>query len=100
SITGGADQSLFNMTSGGALSFTTPPDFEAPGDAGGTNTYEVQVTATDGFGGTAIQNLTVTVTDVADAPLIDLDLGGPQTITWIKKSPPVAVLPQVTVSVS
>ena len=30
SIVGGADQSKFTITSGGVLSFNSPPDFEAP----------------------------------------------------------------------
>ena len=37
SKTGGADQALFTLDgTTGLLTFTAPPDFEAPGDAGGT----------------------------------------------------------------
>ena len=100
SITGGVDKDLFSITSSGILTFKAAPDFETPQDVGANNTYEVQVTANDGFGATSTQNLTVTVTDVDDVPTIDLDLGEPQTITWIKKDAPVTVLPAIVVSAS
>ncbi len=67
-ITGGADQNLFTIdTNTGVLSFITAPDFETPIDQGGTpgdNIYEVEVTAADDRGGTDIQTIDVTVTDV------------------------------------
>ena len=65
SITGGADQTKFSIAAGGALTFVNPaPDFEIPTDSDTNNTYLVQVTANDGNGGTTVQNITVTVTDV------------------------------------
>ena len=66
SIVGGADQAKFSITSGGALSFASAPDFEAPADANGDNIYEVTVEASDGAGGTAMQTINVTVTPVND----------------------------------
>ena len=46
SISGGADQARFQInTSTGALSFITAPNFEAPTDADGNNSYIVQVRA-------------------------------------------------------
>ena len=39
SLVGGADQASFTITSGGALSFNSPPDFEVPTDADGDNVY-------------------------------------------------------------
>ncbi|HEX8216588.1 MAG TPA: hypothetical protein VF577_03895 [Allosphingosinicella sp.] len=49
SIAGGADASLFAIdAASGALSFIDAPDFEAPGDAGLDNLYEVIVSASDG----------------------------------------------------
>lgn len=63
SLTGGADQSQFAITSGGRLTFVTAPDFDTPTDANGDNVYLVHVTANDGNGGTAVQNLSVTVTE-------------------------------------
>ncbi|NQU23179.1 MAG: tandem-95 repeat protein [Candidatus Nealsonbacteria bacterium] len=67
SITGGADQVAFAVNStSGALSFASAPDYEVPGDVGDDNVYNVDVTADDGFGGTAVQSITVTVTPVND----------------------------------
>ena len=58
SITGGADAAKFSIQlSTGALNFNTAPDFEAPSDTNGDNVYLVQVTANDGAGGTATQDL-------------------------------------------
>ncbi|MBS3670294.1 DUF4347 domain-containing protein, partial [Vreelandella boliviensis] len=71
SLTGGADQALFTLdTKSGALSFKSAPDFEAPADSNGDNTYTVEVTASDGQGGTTPLTLTVTVTDVNEAPTL------------------------------
>ena len=47
SITGGADEAAFDISSSGALSFSFTPDYETPVDTGSNNTYEVKVTATD-----------------------------------------------------
>ena len=66
SIVGGADQTRFSITSGGALSFVTPPDFEAPTDANFDNVYVVIVQASDGAGGNETQAILVTVTNVND----------------------------------
>ncbi|MBA5778246.1 FG-GAP repeat protein [Stappia sp. F7233] len=69
SITGGADRTLFAIdANSGALRFLGAPDFEAPGDAGGDNVYEVEVTASDGNGGTSVQTISVTVGDINEAP--------------------------------
>jgi glucose/arabinose dehydrogenase len=63
SITGGADAARFTITAGGALAFVTPPDFEAPADAGGDNVYNLQLSVSDGRGSSAALNLAVTVTN-------------------------------------
>ena len=65
SITGGADSALFQLV-GGQLEFIAAPDYEAPADADANNIYQVQVTADDGAGRTAVQNLSATVTPVND----------------------------------
>ncbi len=63
-IAGGDDAGAFTIDSAtGALSFTAAPDFEAPGDAGGDNVYNVTVSVTDGTD-TTTQDIAVTVTDV------------------------------------
>ncbi|MGE0383643.1 MAG: Ig-like domain-containing protein, partial [Gammaproteobacteria bacterium] len=65
-ITGGADQALFQIVGGNQLQFKAAPDFESPLDAGANNVYEVQVTASDGAGGSTVQNLSVTVAGIND----------------------------------
>ena len=62
SISGGDDAAFFRITSAGALTFVSPPDFELPADSGGDNTYRVQLAATDRFS-TTFLSLLVTVTD-------------------------------------
>jgi hypothetical protein len=66
SIGGGADQARFSITSGGVLTFNSPPNFEATADANGDNIYVVIVQANDGSGGTATQTINVTVLPVND----------------------------------
>ena len=66
-ITGGADMAMLSIDELGVLTFNAAPDFEAPGDANGDNSYEVTVQATSGVPGrvlSAEQGITVAVTDV------------------------------------
>lgn len=77
SISGGADAARFtiNQTSG-ALSFVSPPNFEAPTDADTNNIYVVIVRASDGTN-FVTQTINVTVTDVNEfAPVITSNGGG------------------------
>ena len=68
SLTGGADQAVFTIDAAtGELTFNTAPDVETPTDADGNNVYEVQVTADDGNGGTDVQLISVTVTDINES---------------------------------
>jgi hypothetical protein len=94
-ITGGADQLKFVITTTGVLSFVTAPNFEIPTDVGANNVYDVQVRANDGNGGTTVQQIAITVKDVDDAPR--LALGG-NTVTWINRQAPVTILPLANVS--
>ena len=65
SITG-TDAALFTVdTANGDLSFTSAPDFEAPGDSNKDNTYRFNLIATDDGGKTAKQAIEVEVDDVA-----------------------------------
>nr|WP_237219941.1 cadherin domain-containing protein [Sphingomonas arenae] len=77
-IIGGADASLFRVDPAtGELSFITPPDYEAPADAGGNNRYEVMVEASDGEN-VDRQLLTVEVGNTNDnAPVITSGNGAP-----------------------
>nr|WP_282098896.1 DUF4214 domain-containing protein [Thauera aromatica] len=69
SITGGADQAKFSIdAASGALVFAAAPNFEAPTDADSNNSYIVEVSARDEFGGSDTQMLLVSVTDVNEPP--------------------------------
>ena len=59
----GTDGSAFTMDERGALSFSNPPDFENPADAGRDNVYNVTVQARDTAFNTASVNVVVTVGD-------------------------------------
>ncbi|MEO8392888.1 MAG: cadherin domain-containing protein, partial [Chloroflexota bacterium] len=68
-IAGGSDAALFTINATtGVLSFIAAPDFEAPGDAGANNVYDVIVSASDGVF-TDTQAIAITVTDSAEAPI-------------------------------
>jgi hypothetical protein len=68
SISGGKDAADFKINaSTGVLEFVATPDFEAPADSNGDNSYEVIVQVSDGSK-TDSQTLTVNVTDVNEAP--------------------------------
>jgi hypothetical protein len=63
STSGGADQGLFSIDpNSGVLTFDVAPDYEGAGD----NLYEVEVTVSDGAGGSDVQTISVRVTDVAE----------------------------------
>ncbi len=67
-IASGVDAALFTLNATtGALAFLAAPDFEAPADAGGDNTYDLEVSASDGFN-TATQAISVTVGDATEGP--------------------------------
>jgi hypothetical protein len=67
-IAGGVDAARFAIDSAtGALRFVSAPNFEAPGDVGGDNVYNVLVSASDGSL-TSTKALAVTVTNVNEAP--------------------------------
>jgi Ca2+-binding RTX toxin-like protein len=66
---GGADEALFNINAtSGAVTFKAVPNFEAPGDAGGDNVYDITVTASDGALSSAARAVAITVTNVNEAP--------------------------------
>ena len=98
-ILGGTDADLFERANDGSLSFLTAPDFETPqgGANDDSNTYELSITATSGTGDrelTTIQNLTVTVTNVNEAPevtgdsAIDYDENGTAAVAAYSVSDP------------
>lgn len=69
SIIGGDDAGKFVIDpKTGVLNFITAPDYEAPGDKDGNNSYKVIVAVSDGKGGVTNKALTVNVCDVDDSP--------------------------------
>ena len=67
SIVGGLDQSLFSIDSStGVVTFIAAPNFEAPGDNGNNNVYDIVVEAKDAGGNLDTQAVAITVTDVND----------------------------------
>ena len=75
SIASGDDEDLFSITTGGALSFATAPDFEAPADSDTDNVYDVTVQVSDGSL-TDTQALTITVTDAFEGRVVDAPIAG------------------------
>jgi parallel beta-helix repeat protein len=68
SIVGGADAARFAINgTTGTLTFSTPPDFDAPADAGADNGYDVTVQVSDGAQA-AVQAIRVNVGNVNEAP--------------------------------
>ncbi len=75
----GADENLFDLTSGGVLTFSTPPDFEAPTDANTDNDYEITITATDDASETSdAVAVTVRVANAEDAGSVSAITGTAQ----------------------
>ena len=65
----GTDAALFTINADtGEVSFIAAPDFEAPGDDGGDNVYDITVTASDGTNRTD-HNVAITVTDENNIPV-------------------------------
>jgi uncharacterized repeat protein (TIGR02543 family) len=71
----GTDESFFSISAGGVVTITSR-NFESPADSGGDNTYVVVITATDGASNASNQTLTVTITNVNEAPSITINGSG------------------------
>ena len=65
---GGDDAADFDISAGGVLTFKSSPDHETPADADTDNAYEVTVTASDSSGLSESIDVTITVTNVDEAP--------------------------------
>ena len=95
----GTDSAKFSISTVGALTFRTAPDFENPTDAQSTepenaaanNVYIVKVTATGGTGARALpasKELTITVTNVneppakPDAPTVTVASHSSLNVSW------------------
>ena len=64
----GDDGSFFEVDASGRLSFRSAPDYEAPGDRGGDNVYDVAVIVTDAGGLSGQRDVEVTVTQAVNDP--------------------------------
>lgn len=66
SISGGADAALLDINGAtGLITFRTAPDFDVPNDANGDNVYEVTTRVIDGRGGSATQEISITLAETA-----------------------------------
>ena len=93
SLSGGADINLFNIDSDtGVVTFNIVPDFENPTSADDDNDYEIQVTVTDSGGLTAVQDITITVTDVTE-----VDPANAFTTVWKIDNPGPSGLNSITI---
>jgi hypothetical protein len=77
----GADAALFSITAGpstsASLAFLVAPNFEAPADVGGSNSYSVTITATSALPSVGTMAVSITVTNVNEtAPSITSNGGG------------------------
>ena len=73
-ITGGADADAFSINADtGVLQFINAQDFDTPNSLDGTNTFAVEVTATNSAGLTATQTVLANVTDIATSLSLTLD---------------------------
>ncbi len=83
----GTDASFFTISSGGGALTITSRNFEAPADTGGDNTYVVVITATDAASNATNQTLTVTITNINEAPTISTNGSGEtHTVTQAENS--------------
>jgi len=86
SIAGGDDAALFAINPAtGVLTFKTAPNYEEPSDKNGDGDYEVIVQVNDGEL-TDSQKITLTVTDVNDAPVITSNGGGETAIVEVEEN--------------
>ena len=81
---GGADGDDFTITADsrgrGVLAFSSPPDFENPTDADRDNVYEVTVEARDDAFSAGTREVTVTVSDVNEGPVVS----GVQSLSFVE----------------
>ena len=63
----GNDEALFSIDNTGNLVFITAPDFETPSSTLNSNTYVVDVIATDAASNATSQTLTITILDIPNS---------------------------------
>ena len=84
-IAGGSDAGRFSIDpSTGQVKINFTPDYEAPIDAGGDNVYNYSISATDAAGNVTIQNASLNIMNVPEAPRISAPSG---TSFWVMAGP-------------
>jgi endoglucanase Acf2 len=76
SIIPSADSDLFSISTSGVISFLTAPDYEAPADANGDNSYELSVELSDSQNASDSQGVVVTVLNAIEGRVIDAPMSG------------------------
>ena len=84
SLNGGADASLFSISSLGALSFSFAPDYESPKDSDSNNDYVVGIRATDASGNTSVKTVTVKVENNQELDISSHQVGTSYNLAYIK----------------
>ena len=75
----GDDADVLEISSGGVLTFGSPPDYETPTDVGGDNTYVVTVEASDGtYTPSPSRRVTVRVSNVEEDGSVTLTPARPE----------------------
>ncbi|HEY9080274.1 Ig-like domain-containing protein, partial [Magnetovibrio sp.] len=99
SITGGEDSGKFSIDpTTGSLTFKSAPDYENPTDVGENNSYVVEVTVSDGRGGTTVQTITVNVTNVEETVHVPRPTPPAPTPTPPAPTPPAPTSPPPTIA--
>ncbi|MCK4587183.1 MAG: cadherin repeat domain-containing protein, partial [Gammaproteobacteria bacterium] len=75
---GGVDSGFFSIDALGAITFTAP-DFDVAQDNNGDNSYEIQVIVTDALGAQDTQNISVSLTNTNEAPVLN-PIGNPSVL--------------------
>lgn len=80
-INAGSDSALFSLvtsdTTTAFIRFLASPNFESPADVGTNNVHDLSIRATDASGNFSNQAITVTVTNVNEAPVITTNSSNP-----------------------
>lgn len=65
SVVSSTDANLFSIDlTSGALSFSTPPDYEVPSDSNADNVYEIVIQAREGSGDTVTKTFSISVNNI------------------------------------
>ena len=76
---GGTDAALFSINKDtGAVAFLAAPNYEDPRDAGGSNLYDLTVTASDGIATSAPQSVVIGVSNVVERSAVNVTVSPAQ----------------------